>query len=144
MRLRVLDGDYAVCRLSGEGAAPEVPPPGSGFWSLTEVGEERSLVCLEDLVPAGAARGDDGAVVVRGWRILEVAGPLELGLTGVLAALAMPLADAGVPIFPIATHDTDWILVPGVQLDAAVAALRAAGHELAHHDAQRPTWSAGP
>jgi hypothetical protein len=34
-----------------------------------------------------------------------------------------------VPIFPIATHDTDWILIPGAQLGLAVVALRAAGHE---------------
>ena len=123
MRLRALEGDYAVCRLAASVQAPAVPPAGTGFWSLTEVGEERSLVCLEDLV------GDDAGEVVRGWRILEVVGPLALGLTGVLASLAAPLADAGVSIFPIATHDTDWILVPGPQLDAAIAALRAAGHE---------------
>jgi hypothetical protein len=129
MRLRALEGDYAICRLAAGAEAPEVPPPGTGFWSLTEVGEERSLVCLEDLLPE-----DAGGVVVRGWRILEVAGPLDLGLTGVLASLAAPLAHAAVPIFPIATHDTDWILVPGRQLDAAIAALRAAGHEVAGHE----------
>jgi uncharacterized protein len=129
MRLRALEGDYAVCRLGAGAGAPEVPPPGTGFWSLTEVGEERSLVCLEDLVPDGAGDGD-GGTVARGWRILEVEGPLDLGLTGVLAELAPPLADAAVPIFPIATHDTDWILVPGAQLDAAIAALRAAGHDV--------------
>jgi hypothetical protein len=127
MRVRVVEGDYAVCRLADAVQAPAVPPAGTGFWSLTEVGEERSLVCLQDLVPE-----DDGEVgaVVRGWRILEVAGPLDLGLTGVLASLAAPLADAAVPIFPIATHDTDWILIPGAQLAAAVAALRAAGHDV--------------
>jgi hypothetical protein len=124
MRLRVLEGDYAVCRLADTVEAIAVPPAGTGFWSLTEVGDERSLVCLEDLV------GDDAGTVVRGWRILEVAGPLDLGLTGVLAAIAAPLADAAVPIFPIATHDTDWVLVPGTSLDAAIAALRAAGHEV--------------
>jgi hypothetical protein len=90
------------------------------------VGEERSLVCLEDLVPDG----DEVGTVTRGWRILEVAGPLDLALTGVLAALAGPLARANVPIFPIATHDTDWILVPGAQLDHAVGALRRAGHDI--------------
>ena len=127
MRLRILEGDYAVCRLGAGADAPAVPPRGTGFWSLTEVGEERSLVCLEDLAPAD---GDGGATVVDGWRILEVAGPLDLALTGVLAELATPLAAAGVPIFPIATHDTDWLLVPAAQLDSAVAALRAAGHEL--------------
>jgi uncharacterized protein len=126
MRLRALEGDYAVCRLAPEVEAPAVPPSGTGFWSLTEVGEERSLVCLEDLVPDG----DEVGKVTRGWRILEVAGPLDLALTGVLAALAGPLARANVPIFPIATHDTDWILVPGAQLDDAVGALRRAGHDV--------------
>ncbi|HET6508428.1 MAG TPA: ACT domain-containing protein [Baekduia sp.] len=126
MRIRVLEGGYAVCRLGALEETPPTPERGAGFWSLTEVGEERSLVCLEDLVDGAWA---DGATVVRGWRILEVLGPLDLGLTGVMAALAAPLADAGVPIFPIATHDTDWILVPGAQLGVALDALRGAGHE---------------
>jgi len=129
MRLRALEGEYAVCRLAPEIEAPAVPPSGTGFWSLTEVGEERSLVCLEDLVDGDWA---DGATVVGGWRILEVLGPLDLALTGVMAEVATPLAQAGVPIFPIATHDTDWILVPGTALKAAVAALRDAGHEVEH------------
>ncbi|HEV7494100.1 ACT domain-containing protein [Baekduia sp.] len=128
MRLRVLDGEYAVCRLADTDDAPAVPPRGTGFWSLTEVGEERSLVCLEDLAPAPDP--DGGTTVVPGWRILEVIGPLDLALTGVMAALSGPLARANVPIFPIATHDTDWILVPGTQLDAALGALRRAGHDL--------------
>ncbi|MCW2995115.1 MAG: hypothetical protein JWQ18_2610 [Conexibacter sp.] len=125
MKVRVLEGDYAVCRLADDADAPAVPPRGTGFWSLTEVGDERSLVCLEDLAPAAGT----GTTVVPGWRILEVLGPLDLALTGVMAALSGPLARAGVPIFPIATHDTDWILVPGPQLEAAVGALRRAGHE---------------
>jgi uncharacterized protein len=127
LRLRVLDGEYAVCRLSPSVEGVVVPPAGTGFWSLTEVGEERSLVCLSDLV------GDDAGVVTRDWRILEVAGPLDLGLTGVMASIAVPLADAGVPIFPIATHDTDWVLVPGARLEDAVGALRCYGHEVLDH-----------
>ncbi|HEY6761572.1 MAG TPA: hypothetical protein VI318_18875 [Baekduia sp.] len=87
MRLRVLEGDYAVVRLAPAVDGVAVPPSGTGFWSLTEVGDERSLVCLEDLV------GDDAGVVTRGWRIIEVGGPLDLGLTGVLASLAAPLSD---------------------------------------------------
>jgi uncharacterized protein len=125
MRVRILEGDYAVCRLGLLADTPPTPERGAGFWSLTEVGEERSLVCLEDLAPAGR----DGTAVVEGWRILEVEGPLDLALTGVLAELAAPLAAAGVPIFPIATHDTDWILIPGAQLPAATDALHAAGHQ---------------
>jgi hypothetical protein len=47
-----------------------------------------------------------------------------------MASVAAPLAEAGVPIFPIATHDTDWVLVPGAQLDDAVRALRGAAHDV--------------
>jgi hypothetical protein len=127
LRLRVLDGDYAVCKLSASVDEVVVPPAGTGFWSLTEVGDERSLVCLEDLI------SDEAGDVTRGWRILEVLGPLDLALTGVLASVAVPLAEAGVPIFPIATHETDWILVPGTRLPDAVGALRRAGHEVLDH-----------
>ena len=129
MKLRVLEGEYAVCRLGALADTPDVPPRGTGFWSLTEVGEERSLVCLEDLVEDAAWA--EGATVVRGWRILEVLGPLDFALTGIMAAVAVPLAEAGVSIFPIATYDTDWVLVPGATLGLAVEALRGAGHEVA-------------
>lgn len=61
---------------------------------------------------------------------LEVAGPLDFALTGVLAGLAVPLAEAGVSIFALATYDTDVLLVREAQLDAAIAALRAAGHDV--------------
>ena len=66
-----------------------------------------------------------------GWRCLQVAGPLDFALTGVLASLAQPLAAAGVSIFAISTYDTDYLLVPDEALDASLAALRSAGHTLA-------------
>jgi hypothetical protein len=45
-----------------------------------------------------------------------------------VASLAEPLADANVAIFPIATHDTDYILIKEPQLEAAVHALTSYGH----------------
>ena len=84
---------------------------------------ELSVVCAEAAVP-------DGVQAQRGWRALEVAGPLDLSLTGVLAALAVPLADAGVPIFAVATFDTDYVLVPAARLADALRALERAGHRI--------------
>ena len=49
-----------------------------------------------------------------------MAGPLDFALTGILAQLAAPLADAGIPIFAISTYDTDYLLVQAGQLAAAV------------------------
>ena len=81
------------------------------------------MVCAEERAP-------EGAKCERGWRVLQVAGPLELSLTGVLAAIAAPLADAGVSIFAISTFDTDYILVKDENLARAVDVLRAEGHRV--------------
>jgi uncharacterized protein len=53
-----------------------------------------------------------------------------LSMTGVLASLATPLADARVSIFALSTFDTDYLLVRDGHLERAIAALRAAGHEV--------------
>ena len=59
---------------------------------------------------------------------MKVEGPLDLSLTGVMASLAGPLAEAGISIFAISTYDTDYLLVKAPDLDEAMAALRQAGH----------------
>jgi hypothetical protein len=66
-------------------------------------------------------------VSVRGWRALQVAGPLDFALTGILAALAGPLAAAEISIFALSTYDTDYLLVQAATLPQAVAVLRQAG-----------------
>ncbi len=53
---------------------------------------------------------------------------MDFALTGVLAAIATPLADAGVSIFAISTYDTDYVLVRAPDLTTATEALRSHGH----------------
>ena len=118
--VRTLGGELAVCRLPADAAAPPIPDRAALF-SVTRTSEELSIVC-----PAADAPGD--AQVESGWRALAVEGPLDFGLTGILASLAQPLAAAGIPIFALSTYDTDYVLVRAPALEAAVAALRDAGH----------------
>jgi hypothetical protein len=66
----------------------------------------------------------------REYRALRVNGPLPLNLIGILASIAEPLAEAGLSIFAISTFDTDYVLVKGGDLEAAVAALEHAGHRV--------------
>ena len=123
LHFTVLDDLLAVCRL-----APEEPLPAwipvRGFVSVTRTGHELSVVCAERAVPSGV-RSEPG------WRALEVAGPLDFGLTGILASFATPLAQAEISVFAISTFDTDYVLVKAPVMDAAVATLRAAGHSVA-------------
>jgi hypothetical protein len=120
VRLRELGGEYAVCRLDPGDALPPWAD-GAGFSSVTRTAYELSIVCEQSRVP-------EDVRAERGWHAFEVAGPLDFALTGILASLAAPLADAGVSVFAVATYDTDYVLVRDV--DAAREALRRAGHEI--------------
>jgi hypothetical protein len=124
LRLRVLPGTLAIARLDGGAPLPDWAAGAHGpLWGAVRTGEELSIVCGQEAVPPDVR-------AQRGWRALEVAGPLDPALTGVLAALAVPLAEAGVPIFAVATHDTDYVLVGDDRLPDALAALRGAGHRV--------------
>jgi hypothetical protein len=122
LRLSVLPGLFAVCRLD---PTAEVPPEmaRAPLVSITRTRDELSIVCEEPLAPV-AARCE------RGWRCLALEGPIPFTTTGVFASLATPLADASVGIFAISTFDTDFLLVKDEQLPAALAALAAAGHHV--------------
>ena len=120
LTLTVLPGRYAICRLDATADVPTWAGTGQ-FVSVSRTTDELSVVCLETNVPSGVT-------CAPGWRILKCEGPLDYGLTGIMASLAEPLADAGVPIFPVATYETDYILVKDQHLEAAINALVGYGH----------------
>jgi hypothetical protein len=122
--LTVLRGRLAVCRFDPGDRIPDglVEHP---FWSATRTDQELSVVLPESSVSAGwRAEG--------GWRCLKVEGPLDFGLTGVLASLSVPLAKAGISLFALSTYDTDYLLVRDLDLERARAVLAARGHTV--HD----------
>jgi len=123
-RLRVVTvpGLFAICRLSPGDAVPSWAN-GPGLVSITRTDDELSIVCAEALIPRGME-------CMRGYVAMRVEGTLAPELVGVLVSLAKPLADAGIPILAIGTHDTDYVLVRVADLDRAVGALQHAGHEV--------------
>ena len=66
----------------------------------------------------------------KGCRCFSLKGPIPFDHPGVLAAIANPLAGAGLGIFAVSTFDTDDVLVVGRDLDSARRALEAAGHRV--------------
>lgn len=121
LRLEVLEGTFAICRLAADAAVPGwVEGP---LLAITRTPDELSLVCSDARVPE-AVRHDAG------WRCLRLVGPFDLNLTGILAAVLAPLAQVEVGIFAISTYDTDYVLVRAGQLEAALLALRSAGHRV--------------
>jgi hypothetical protein len=125
--LDLLPEEYAVCRLPAGSAIPaslSSGPDDKSVISVTWAPDELSIICPSDRVP-------DDAVAETPWRCFRVVGPLDLALTGVLASLIGPLADARVNIVAFSTYDTDYLLVPTVRLTEAIDTLTAVGHRIA-------------
>jgi uncharacterized protein len=120
LTLTVLPGRYAISRLDSTADVPHWSVKGD-FSSISRTPDELTVVCLEANVPSGIESEP-------GWRIFKCEGPLDLELPGIMASLAEPLAEANVPIFPIATHHTDYILIKEIHLDSAIRALSGYGH----------------
>lgn len=127
--LIVMPGSLALVRLAANASLPAWATAGD-FFSVTRTSEEFSVVCPANQVPSSLT-------AETGWRALKVQGPFALSEIGVLAALTTPLAHAQVSLFAISTFDTDYLLVREEKLEAAIAALRAAEHEVVNVDAIR-------
>ena len=115
-----------MCRLPAGSPIPAPltsGPDDKSLISVTWTSDEVSVICRTDRVPPGAT-------VETPWRCLRVVGPLDLALTGVLASLVGPLADARVNIVAFSTYDTDYLLVPQVRLTEAIDTLTASGHRV--------------
>ena len=121
LTLSVLSDTFAICRLA---ASAPIPAWARGdFLSITRTRDELSIVCAQSNVPAGIRCEHD-------WRALQVVGQLDFALTGILASLAAPLADAGISIFALSTFDTDYVLVKARDLEKAMRVLQGAGHRV--------------
>lgn len=102
-------------------------------WSITRTDAELSVICDLDALPEGITAEGDAEVshdVSQPWRALRVVGQLDFSLTGVLASLAVPLAEAKISIFALSTFDTDYLLVKEGVLEPACEVLARAGFTL--------------
>jgi hypothetical protein len=134
VKIGLMPGQYALIRLPAKALIPSWLD--GSLVSATRTGEELSIVVDQTLVPSHYER------VERHWRALVVEGPLDLSQVGVLASIAQPLARAEISIFALSTYDTDYVLVREPDLDRALAALRAAGHDV-HDQSGEGRWRGG-
>lgn len=114
-------GPFAICQLPAGSAIPGWATRGE-FFSVVGSEEEVSIVCEAKFVP-------EGVKMQAPFACFKLQGPFPLDETGVLSAFIQPLADAGVPVFGIATYNTDYVLIPEDALRTAERALRTAGHK---------------
>jgi uncharacterized protein len=122
LKLSILPETFAICRFDLMEQVPDWAFWGE-FFSVTRTSHELSIVCSQADVPEAIS-------CERDWRCFRVEGTLDFSLTGILASLAAPLAEAKISIFVISTFDTDYLLVKAGHLQSAIDVLSAAGHRI--------------
>ena len=124
MKLSVLEGTYAVCRLSPNTPIPDWSQKANqSFVSITQTAEELSIVCSEHLIP-------DGIKCEKSWKAIKVCGELDFGQIGIISSLSAPLAHNSIPVFIISTFNTDYIMVKQQYIEQTKSILRDNGHQL--------------
>ena len=109
--LRILDGEYTIHRFdSGSKIPTDILE--SEFYFIGKTDEELSIVCRADIGLKSSASDSH-------WSCFKVLGPLDLGLTGILADIASVLAQGKISLFAVSTYDTDYILVKTESLASA-------------------------
>lgn len=122
LTLSILPDRYAVCKLEPGHDIPEWATR-NAFWSVTKTQHELSIVCCENNVPKDIE-------AEHRWRILEVEGPLDFSMTGVLNGLTHPLAESRISVFVLSTYLTDYLMICEKDLESAIIILRAQGHRI--------------
>jgi hypothetical protein len=111
--------EYSLTTLAAPGFG--VPPPGGRFASVARLDDETTVACELRYAPAGGETKG-------GFRLIAIEGDFALDSIGIVAAVAAPLAAAGVSLFAFSVWNADAFLVTEADLANALRALADAGH----------------
>lgn len=116
LTLKRLEENFTIHSLPPESKVPEAVFS-APIYFMAKTYEEVSIVLPSNIDIASDDSEPD-------WLALEVIGPLDFTLTGILSNISTVLANEKISIFAISTFDTDYILVKSNTIDSAVDALR--------------------
>jgi len=122
--LEVLPDIFAIHTLDVDSDIP-ASVLGCDVYFIGKTYDELSIVVPQSVdIDAEETDGD--------WRVLEVLGPLNLSMVGIMADIGSVLAEAKISIFVVSTFETDYFLVKSADLKDAVAALKKAKYKVNH------------
>jgi hypothetical protein len=122
LTLKLLEETFAIHSLANDTKIPEAVFDAPIFF-IAKTYEEVSIV-----LPQAINIASDE--VEKDWQALEVVGPLDFSLTGILSRISTILANEKISIFAISTFDTDYILVKSKNVSLATTALIANNYQI--------------
>ena len=120
MVLKELNGTYAVALYQAITEIPDMAHE-SEFFNVTRTEREVSLVCEQQYIEGEKA-------IHKGLKALRISGKLDFEEVGILSELTDILAAEQISVFNISTYLTDYLFVPGTNLEKAKQALAKKGH----------------
>ncbi|AOW75789.1 amino acid-binding protein [Colwellia sp. PAMC 20917] len=115
LTLKLLEETFAIHSLASDIEIPKAVFDAPIFF-IAKTYEETSIVLPQSINIVS----DE---VEKDWQALEVVGPLDFTLTGILSKISTILANEKISIFAISTFDTDYILVKSNNVSLATTAL---------------------
>ena len=113
LRLKLLELTFGILKLRPSHPFPDwltdVP-----LYFVARTEDEFSVMCPQAAIPSEFEYSAH-------WRCLRVDGELAFDEVGVAAMVASPLAEAGLSIFVVSTHDRDYVFVAGKDLQQALS-----------------------
>ena len=103
---------FGICKLSPSQDFPTWMPRHDMVF-IARTSDELSIMCPQKYIPSEQ-------VASRSWHCLRIDGDLAFDEVGVVARIATPLANIGMSIFVISTHDRDYVLVGENDLELAL------------------------
>lgn len=120
MEIKKIHQDFSVCQVEDY----SLVNLDSEYSFIGKTDEEKSLVCITSEIPANVIRCDDG------WKAFRIQGILDFSLIGILAKIAVVLADNGISIFVVSTYNTDYVLIKKENYQKGLEVLQAAGYKI--------------
>ncbi|MEL6270652.1 MAG: ACT domain-containing protein [Chloroflexota bacterium] len=119
LTLKLLEPEFAVLKLTPPQPFPAWLRDCDTFF-LAQTSDEYSIFAPESCIPAAVER-------TGGYRCLRVDGELAFDEVGVVARVSRPLAEAGMSLFMVSTHDRDYVLVHEDDMENAKKVYETAG-----------------
>lgn len=112
MQLKLLTETFGILKLTPPQDFPTWLGQASIFF-VAQTEDEFSIICPQDTIP-------DGMDYSANYHCLRADGDLAFDEIGVIARLSQPLADAGLSLFLVSTHDRDYVFVSQDDLQQAL------------------------
>jgi uncharacterized protein len=126
LHLRLLSYHFGILKLSPDCTFPTWLNDAAMFF-LSKTEDECSVFCPQNHIPENISfRG--------GWRCFRVDGELAFDEIGVAARVSKVLADIGLSIFLVSTHDRDYVFVEEQSLAIAAEAYISANFRVSLSD----------